>query len=76
MNYIERVMGRINQLRGKLITEEDIKNCFDESDIVIDEVETGIYNVYSESKKGILQFMIDEVRLYDVYVYDYEEEGY
>lgn len=77
MNYIERVMGRINRLKGKLITEDDIKDCFGRDDVVIEQITNGflqIYNAYSESEKGIIQFIIESVRLYEVYVLDYEEE--
>lgn len=77
MNYIERVMVRINRLKGQLITENEIKDCFGRDDVVIEQITNGflqIYNAYSESEKGIIQFIIENVRLYEVYVLDYEEE--
>lgn len=77
MNYIERVMVRINRLKGQLITENEIKDCFGRDDVVIEQITNGflqIYNAYSESEKGIIQFIIESVRLYEVYVLDYEEE--
>ena len=77
MNYIERVMGRINRLKGQLITENDIKDCFGRDDVVIEQITNGflqIYNAYSERENGIIHFIIESVRLYEVYVLDYEEE--
>ena len=77
MNYIERVMGKINRLKGQLVTEREIKHCFGRDDVVIEQVQDGylqVYNAYSESEKGIIQFVIENIRLYEVYILDYEEE--
>lgn len=77
MSYIERVMNKMNKFKGQLVTEEELIKCFDREDVVIDTITEGylgIYNIYSESEKGIIQFVIENVRLYDVYLLDDEED--
>lgn len=75
MNYIERIMGRINKLTGQVVSEYDIKTCFNRDDVEIEEIECGYvstYNAYVKGEKGIIQYVLEDSRLYDVYILDEE----